>query len=155
MLRLPHSDKARQIEIHLHGNVDWSSLWQRILDWEEVLHLCRLRLDVNAPALGEDYHAHWYSSPIVSEEDEGLWLAQIPLTIQGRSIGKLELSGRCNGEALGEKLVVLSKMVQDFEDNVSLLADGAATTRTNSLVIAVSSLQVTGQQDPDLQCVRQ
>jgi UDP-GlcNAc:undecaprenyl-phosphate GlcNAc-1-phosphate transferase len=155
LLHLPHPDKPRQIEIHLYGNVDWSGLWQRVLDWEEVLHLCRLRLDVNAPAMGEDYHAHWYSCPIVNEEDEGLWLAQIPLTIQGRSIGKLEMSGRCNGEALGEILVVLSKMVQDFEDNVSLLADGAATTRTNSHVTAVSSLRATGQKDPDLQCVRE
>jgi UDP-GlcNAc:undecaprenyl-phosphate GlcNAc-1-phosphate transferase len=127
LLRLLPPDKPRQTETHLHGNADWSGLWQRTLDWEDSLHVCSLRLDVNAPALGEDYHGSWDCGVKPTEEEEGLWWAQFPLMVEGHAIGTLEISGRRNGEAVGDKIVVLARMVQEFEENVSLLADGAAT----------------------------
>jgi len=132
--------------MRLHGNVDWRELWLRILDWDDALNLCGLRLDVNAPALGEGYHARWDRGPEANDEEEGLWRAQIPLTLKGRSIGKLEISGRRNGESLGEKIAVLAKLIQDFEDNVSLLADGPATPRPEPRVSDVSVLQTANRE---------
>jgi len=146
LLRMPHADEPRQIEMRLHGNVDWRELWLRILDWDDALNLCGLRLDVNAPALGEGYHARWDRGPEANDEEEGLWRAQIPLTLKGRSIGKLEISGRRNGESLGEKIAVLAKLIQDFEDNVSLLADGPATPRPEPRVSDVSVLQTANRE---------
>jgi UDP-GlcNAc:undecaprenyl-phosphate GlcNAc-1-phosphate transferase len=126
LLRIPSPNEPRQIEMRLHGSVDWRELWLRILDLEETLNLCCLRLDVNAPALGEGYHARWARGPEMNEEDEALWRAQIPLTFKDRFIGKLEISGRRNGESLGDKIAVLEKMIQEFEDYVSQLADDPA-----------------------------
>jgi UDP-GlcNAc:undecaprenyl-phosphate GlcNAc-1-phosphate transferase len=130
LLRIPSPNEPRQIEMRLHGSVDWRELWLRILDLEETLNLCCLRLDVNAPALGEGYHARWERGPEMNEEDEGFWRAQIPLTFKDRFIGKLEISGRRNGESLGDKIAVLEKMIQEFEDNVSQVADDSATLQS-------------------------
>src|SRR5579875_3758623 len=71
LLRLLPADEPRQMEMHLHGNVNWRELWLQILDWNERLNLCSLRLDVNAPALGEGYHARWDCKPRVTDEEEG------------------------------------------------------------------------------------
>jgi UDP-GlcNAc:undecaprenyl-phosphate GlcNAc-1-phosphate transferase len=151
LMHMPRNDAPRQIEMRLHGNVDWRELWLRILDWDEALNLCCLRLDVNAPALGEGYHARWDRGSESNEEEEGLWRAQIPLTLKGQSIGKLEISGRRNGESLCEKIAVLAKMVQDFEDNVSLLADGPATPWPKLPVSDVSVLQTPSREGPEFQ----
>jgi len=152
LLRVLPPDEPRHVEIHLHGKVDWRELWQRLLAWEEKLSLCSLRLDVNAPALGEGYHARWNRGPEATEEEEAVWRAQIPLTLEGRSIGKLEISGRRNGEPLGDKIAVLAKLVHDFEENISLLADSAATPQLTSLAPSGELiLRETGRNDPALQ----
>jgi len=152
LLRVLPPDEPRHVEIHLHGKVDWRELWQRLLAWEEKLSLCSLRLDVNAPALGEGYHARWNRGPEATEEEEAVWRAQIPLTLEGRSIGKLEISGRRNGEPLGDKIAVLAKLVHDFEENISLLADSAAAPQLTSLAPSGELiLRETGRNDPALQ----
>jgi UDP-GlcNAc:undecaprenyl-phosphate GlcNAc-1-phosphate transferase len=151
LLRMPSPDEPRQIEMRLHGNVDWRELWLRILDWDEALNLCCLRLDVNAPSLGEGYHARWERGHEINEEDEALWRAQIPLTLKGRSIGKLEISGRRKDEALGDKIAVLAKMVQDFEDNVSLLADSSDTPLPPTKLPSGAVLRTADREDPEFQ----
>lgn len=150
LLRMPSPNEPRQIEMRLHGNVDWRELWLRILDWEETLNLSCLRLDVNAPALGEGYHARWERGSETTEEDEGLWRAQIPLTLKGRFIGKLEISGRRNGESLGDKIVVLEKMIQDFEESVTLLADDLTTPRPTFPVPGAPILSAMIRESPEL-----
>jgi UDP-GlcNAc:undecaprenyl-phosphate/decaprenyl-phosphate GlcNAc-1-phosphate transferase len=150
LLRIPSPNEPRQIEMRLHGNVDWRELWLRILDLDETLNLCCLRLDVNAPALGEGYHARWERGGEMSEEEEEVWRAQIPLTFKGRFIGKLEISGRRNGESLGDKITVLEKMVQDFEDNVSQFADAPATPRSTFAVPGAPILSAMLRESPEL-----
>lgn len=149
-LRSPPSDEPRQIEMRLLGNVDWRELWLRILNWDDALNLCSLRLDVNAPSLGEGYHARWDRGSETNEEEEEKWRAQIPLTLKGRSIGKLEISGRRNGEPLGDKIAVLAKMVHDFEANISLIADGSPTPQPAARVSAVAVLPA-GREGPEFQ----
>jgi UDP-GlcNAc:undecaprenyl-phosphate GlcNAc-1-phosphate transferase len=152
LLRMPSPDEPRQIEMRLHGKVDWRELWLRILDWDEALNLCCLRLDVNAPSLGEGYHARWERGNDMNEEEgDALWRAQIPLTLRGRSIGKLEISGRRDGEGLSDKIAVLAKMVQDFEDNVSLLTDSHDTPLPAAQSPTSSILRVAGREDPEFQ----
>jgi hypothetical protein len=147
---MPSPTEARQIEMRLHGSVDWRELWQRILDWEDTLNLSCLRLDVNAPALGEGYHARWERGNEVNEDEEGLWRAQIPLILKGRFIGKLEIGGRRNGESLGDKIAVLEKMIQEFEDNVTLLAEDLATPRSTFSVPGPPILSAMIRESPEL-----
>ncbi len=120
------ADEPRQIEVRLQGTMNWHELWQRVVAWAPSLELCRLRLDVNAPAIGEGYHARWNCGPEAAEEVGELWHARIPLAVKGRTIGELEISGRRGDESIGDKIVVLARMVQDSEWLVSQLIDSVA-----------------------------
>jgi UDP-GlcNAc:undecaprenyl-phosphate GlcNAc-1-phosphate transferase len=151
LVRVLPADRPRQIEMRLQGNVDWRELWLRIIAWDASLHLCCLRLDVNAPALGEGYHARWDCGLGVDEEEAKLWHAQIPLTIKGHTIGKLEMTGRCDSESISDKIAVLEKMIQDFENNVSRLGDDAIPAQTTSPAPAPSLLRAAGREGPEFQ----
>ncbi len=146
---MPAANEPRQIEMRLHGNVDWRELWLRLLEWDVALSLCCLRLDVNAPALGEGYHARWERGTETHEEEEGLWSAQIPLTFKGRSIGKLEVKGSGNGESVGDKISMLAKLVQDFEDNVLLVANRSSMQRPISHLTSASVFRAADREDPE------
>ncbi len=78
LLRVLPPDEPRQIEVRLQGSADWRELWTRILASADALNLYRVRLDVNAPSLGEGYHARWDRAHEAPEEEAGLWRAQLP-----------------------------------------------------------------------------
>src|SRR5205085_264126 len=50
---------SRQIAVHLQGTTEWQRLWVQLTQHAETRRLVYLRLDVNAPALHEGYHARW------------------------------------------------------------------------------------------------
>jgi UDP-GlcNAc:undecaprenyl-phosphate/decaprenyl-phosphate GlcNAc-1-phosphate transferase len=149
LFHMPSANEPRQIEMRLHGNVDWRELWLRLLEWDVALSLCCLRLDVNAPALGEGYHARWERGSDTNEDEEGVWSAQIPLTFKGRSIGKLEVKGSGNGESVGDKISMLAKLVQDFEDNVLLVANRSSMQRPISHLTSASVFRAADREDPE------
>lgn len=151
MLRLPPADQPRQLEIRLHGKVDWRELWLRILAWDTLLHLSSVRLDVNAPALGEGYHARWDRGHGAAEDEDILWHTQLPLTVKGRTIGKLEISGRRDGQSIGDKIALVAQMLQDFEENVSLLTDGSVPLPAVFPIPSSPVLHAAGREDPEFQ----
>jgi hypothetical protein len=99
----------------------------------------------------DGYHACWERGSEPNEDGEGLWHAQIPLVLKGRSLGKLEISGRRKEESLGDKIAILAKMVQDFEDNVSLLAESTVTPQQTSDVSVASLPRTAGWVDQKFQ----
>jgi UDP-GlcNAc:undecaprenyl-phosphate GlcNAc-1-phosphate transferase len=113
--------EAREVEVRLQGSVEWRELWDRILACAPRLNLARLRLDVNAPSLGEGYHALWVRE---HKEEAGLWSVQVPLAAAGRVIGELAVAGSCDREPAWEKIAALARMVQEFEAAASLLTAG-------------------------------
>ena len=88
------------------------------------LNLKAVRLDVNAPALHEGYHARWDRGTADSEELV-LWRADIPLTAGQQAIGRLEIVGYQDAEPVWMKIQTLSRMMQTFETTADLLVNGA------------------------------
>jgi UDP-GlcNAc:undecaprenyl-phosphate GlcNAc-1-phosphate transferase len=124
-LKLPEGKPAREIHVRLHGNVDWKELWLQITACAEQLNLGRARLDINAPALNEGYHARWADgTPGEDFEDAAaLWSAEIPLVARGRTVGRVAVSGRRDEQPIWEKIAILARLVQDFEATVSQLTE--------------------------------
>jgi UDP-GlcNAc:undecaprenyl-phosphate GlcNAc-1-phosphate transferase len=123
--RLPEGKPAREIEVRLHGKIDWKELWLQITACGPQLNLGQARLDINAPAINEGYHARWTGgAPGEDHEDEAtLWRAEIPLVTRGRTIGRVAVAGRRDEQPIWEKIATLARLVQDFEATVSQLTE--------------------------------
>jgi UDP-GlcNAc:undecaprenyl-phosphate GlcNAc-1-phosphate transferase len=107
-------DEPRQIEVRLQGTTDWTRLWKALTDSAAQLDLKELRLDVNAPALHEGYHARWDR---FSEDTEStsLWRAEIPLTVAGLAAGRLEIAGLTDQEPVWLKVATFARIVKELE----------------------------------------
>jgi UDP-GlcNAc:undecaprenyl-phosphate GlcNAc-1-phosphate transferase len=129
-LRGPAEGEARQLEVRLQGSVEWSELWLNITACGQLLNLRTIRLDVNAPAIFEGYHASWQRAQGQADEATS-WRAEIPLVARGQAIGRLQVVGEQDEEPVWQKIATLAKLVQDFELTASQLTHGAwaATTK--------------------------
>ncbi len=106
--------KPRQMEVRLQGNLDWSVLWQNLLARAPWLNLKMVQLNVNAPVLHECYHARWDSGHEQGEEHH-LWRAEIPLTVHGTILGRLEILGESDEESTSKKVAAVVELVEEFE----------------------------------------
>jgi UDP-GlcNAc:undecaprenyl-phosphate GlcNAc-1-phosphate transferase len=115
LLRLRPPGEARQSEVRLQGTADWRELWLRITASAAFLNLCHVRLDVNAPGLGEGYHARWDRGHESAEVEGALWRALIPLAVKGCTIGELDITGRHDEERIENKIAGLARILREFE----------------------------------------
>jgi UDP-GlcNAc:undecaprenyl-phosphate/decaprenyl-phosphate GlcNAc-1-phosphate transferase len=107
-------ESGNQMEVRLQGSGDWNELWRRVIAAAEDSQFKSVCLDVNAPALKEGYHARWGR---VHSDDESpcYWKAQIPLAAAGQIVGRLEVVGLRNGQAIGESIAEVGRLVADLE----------------------------------------
>jgi UDP-GlcNAc:undecaprenyl-phosphate GlcNAc-1-phosphate transferase len=123
--KLPKGKPASEIEVRLHGKVDWKELWLQITACGPQLNLGRARLDINAPAIGESYHAQWTGSLVGEDYEDPVaqWSAEIPLITRGRVVGRVAVAGHRDDQPIWEKIATLARLVQDFETTVSQLTE--------------------------------
>ena len=106
-----------------------------------------IRVDVNAPAVYEGYHAHWHCLGNGSEE-AGEWRAEIPLTVHGQPTGRLEAVGRRGLEPVAVQMATLMEFAESLEATVAKLgksanqaapvANGPAASSTNGQSVTSS-----------------
>ena len=77
------------------------------------LNLQTIGLDVNAPAMHENYHARWDRPG--GPSDSFLWRLEIPLFGNGIPIGRLSVSAERDDQSIADALEVLVKMVEMAE----------------------------------------
>jgi UDP-GlcNAc:undecaprenyl-phosphate GlcNAc-1-phosphate transferase len=118
-----HQGRVHQLEVRLQGSADWNDLWKNVTAFAEQIQLMSVCLDVNAPAIQEGYHARWGKS-IGHAEHPALWRADMPLSAHGQVVGRLEVSGLCDGEPVWEKVALVAKVVEDVELAVAGLTAG-------------------------------
>ena len=117
-LRRPVQEDGRQMIVQLQGSVNWEELWCNLVGGTKHMNLTMMRLNVNAPALHEGYHARWDSRHGAAEEGT-VWSAEIPLIVDGRLIGRLEVIGQPCQQPFREKMETLLKLVEYFEIEAS------------------------------------
>jgi hypothetical protein len=93
------------------------------------MELKTMRLDINAPALHESYYASWENpSDDDSEAGEASWNVSIPLTWQGQTVGRLEVSGGREGMPVWKKIAMLTERVDELELVLFKIADDYGLT---------------------------
>jgi UDP-GlcNAc:undecaprenyl-phosphate GlcNAc-1-phosphate transferase len=126
-LRAPPDGHARESEVRLQGTADWKGLWDALTAEAPGLNLVRLRLDVNAPALHEGYHARWDRCGGEAEAP-GLWRAELPLTAQGQPVGLVQIAGPQDHEPVWQKIAAVARLVENYTATVASLASASLET---------------------------
>lgn len=90
--RLPQGVNGRhQLCSRFHGSREFREAWSTLIDFAERFGLSSLNLNINAPMLGEVYHAHWHRTGDDSERFR--WETRLPLIWHSHEIGSLAVYG--------------------------------------------------------------
>ena len=122
--RMHGNGETRETEVRLQGSADWKELWNELTAFAAQLNLRAIRLDVNAPAIHEGYHAKWHRDNNHSEEGD-LWRAEIPLVAHGQTVGRLELMGQRDDDSYWMKIARLAKLVDRVQ---AVIAESIVTS---------------------------
>ncbi|MGL4552597.1 MAG: hypothetical protein ACRC33_15600, partial [Gemmataceae bacterium] len=110
------SEAGHQVEVRLQGSVDWTELWSRLLACADRGNLSGLVLDVNAPAVQEGYHARWYrAGQGHAAEEADAWYAELPLSVAGKSVGRITVSGERDREPVWRKVAAFAEIAEQIE----------------------------------------
>jgi UDP-GlcNAc:undecaprenyl-phosphate GlcNAc-1-phosphate transferase len=118
---------AHQQEVRLQGTADWTRLWLRLTAEAARRNLSELRLDVNAPALHEGYHARW-DRFVPETEHASEWRAEIPLALGGHDVGRVAIAGPGDADPVWLKLAAFSAVVERFTAELAPAAPAAPAT---------------------------
>lgn len=115
-----------ELAVRLQGTADWAEVWEDVTGCAGPLNLQTVCLDVNAPALQEDYHARWDRAAGGVPETH-LWRLEVPLFGQGQPIGRLTVVGGRDDEPIMDKMLTLSKIIETAEVRVVAITATTAT----------------------------
>jgi UDP-GlcNAc:undecaprenyl-phosphate GlcNAc-1-phosphate transferase len=122
LVRFPVQGRNDGFKYHLQGSIDWGRLWTRLHGKRDELGLCGLCLDVNLPALHENYHANWNQFDDGTSTLEETWRAEIPLSAQGRVFGRISVSGQRDARPMWQKIAELTQISEEFAKTNPLLS---------------------------------
>ncbi len=125
LIQLPRiNDKPsrRPVRDRLTGTRDWDELWDTLTEFAERFDLCSVQLNVNLPALNEEYHVNWDRRERGEQREE--WYTDIPLVSDNVAIGRLRIRGHCASGSVCSWMGDLIAGLKPFETQMlSLLVD--------------------------------
>ncbi|MGI6418814.1 MAG: MraY family glycosyltransferase [Thermoguttaceae bacterium] len=110
------------LEVRLQGSRSWGILWESLTEAGDRYGLSRIHLNINMPAIHENYVATWKSSHWPNPEDT--WSVEIPLKVDSRLAGRLEICGERNGSSPRDQIEAIIDLVEQFESRMASLSHG-------------------------------
>lgn len=134
----PSHEADHDLRVQLQGEGNWEELWEELKVTAQRMGLSRVRLDVNLPAMHEGYYAEWKSRARLTEESAS-WNAIVPLVVNSRSIGRVELSGeRSQNPSFQNWLTSVGELVEEVELRVTYLVQSHNKVSAKPVVVHVS-----------------
>ncbi len=130
LLRVHRRDQVSpdHVTSRLQGNREWERLWEMLVTFAEEHDLSMIQLNVNLPALNEEYHAVWKRKH--SGEPDHMWHTTVPLLVDGLTVGRLRLAGLPLAEtSVCTWMTSLIDGLRDFEEHVVETVQGPSLTR--------------------------
>ena len=97
----------------LMGEHEWEELWFRLLEQTDRYNLTSVYLDVNHPALREDFTAKW-TAPTPADPRRR-WNTELPLLCGGLTVGWLRVSAEHTGDRATDRIADLMETLAEFE----------------------------------------
>jgi UDP-GlcNAc:undecaprenyl-phosphate/decaprenyl-phosphate GlcNAc-1-phosphate transferase len=112
-LRAGNRVRPWELSVRLQGTADWDNVWEDLVGVAKALNLQTICLDVNAPAMDENFLGQWRNS--VAAHQECVWRMEIPLYGNGKWIGRLSLVGERDDQPLLDTLMTVTKIIETAE----------------------------------------
>lgn len=103
------------------GERDWETLWTSLVDFAERFDLSLVQLNVNAPAIGEEYHAVWERKahpPLIR-----MWRTEVPLFSGKLAVGRLTICGTSGNMSTCDWMAELIEGLKPFEMQLNALLE--------------------------------
>ena len=96
------------------GEHEWGELWDRLLRETKVFGLRSVHLDVNHPALREDFSARWTSAAPVGDAQR-VMRADLPLVSAHGPVGWMRITADHSGSRAADRIAHLMDTLTGFE----------------------------------------
>jgi UDP-GlcNAc:undecaprenyl-phosphate GlcNAc-1-phosphate transferase len=117
-----NGNSSSPFHARLTGTRDWEDLWKTLTEYAEHFDLSAVQLNVNLPALNEEYHVNWNRRDRGPERQQ--WTTDIPLIARGITVGRLRISGRSADDSICSWMGDLIAGLKPFEmQMLSLVSD--------------------------------
>ena len=114
---------GRQRLSRLRGTHEWEELWGRLLEQTGRFGLASVELDVNHPALREDFSAGWTKTGGKAADRQRLLRADLPLVGAHGPVGWLRVTAEHTGDRAADRLCDLMGTLTGFETELLDLLD--------------------------------
>jgi UDP-GlcNAc:undecaprenyl-phosphate GlcNAc-1-phosphate transferase len=112
----PHGEVVR-----LQGSKEWEIIWRSLVEFAEKHDLLKIRLGLSLPWLHEDFHARWHRRDVI--DSDKVWQTSLPLAVNGRILGRLDVSGCLTARSVYHELNLLSDLLEGLEPAILKMAD--------------------------------
>jgi len=110
---------ASPVHARLTGTRDWEDLWETLTEYADRFDLTSVQLNVNLPALNEEYHVNWNRRERGPERQQ--WATDIPLIAGGITVGRLKITGRSEDGSICSWMGELIAGLKPFEEQMLVL----------------------------------
>lgn len=118
----------------LMGDHQWEDLWLRLLDECDRYRLTSVYLDVNHPALREDFTAKWVSG--APADPRKSWRTDLPVLCDGQTVGWLRVVAEHSGDRATDRIADLMATLAEFEKELVDLLETVLPERRKSVSAA-------------------
>ncbi|HEV3340439.1 MAG TPA: MraY family glycosyltransferase [Pirellulales bacterium] len=115
-------DDPVEASFRLQGSRPWDEIWEALTEFADKLDLSAIQLDVNLPALAEDFHASWRRPSQRQLEEQ--WKTEIPLWMGSQRIGRLVVSGERRAGSSCAHIERLMDLLEPLETRLIHMAAG-------------------------------
>jgi len=133
--------KVRRMEPKVHvsgvplqGNREWDGVWQPLVEFAEKNGLWRMKLDLNMPWQHEGYHGVWARGEMPDKSEQ--WTVRIPIFCQERSIGRLEIIGRSEGNCQIQSLESFSFLINELQPEIERMVQCLTPAKDSQEAVA-------------------
>ncbi len=110
-------DVAQQRAVRLQGDLEWETIWERLVQFAEEEQLSRLHMDLNVPWLEEGFHGAWQKSRMPDKSER--WTAMLPIFGDGQIAGRIEVMGLAKSEQSLEQMNRLTALIEDITPRIA------------------------------------
>ena len=120
-----HTNLPRHGAVRLQGSHEWERMWESLVESANDYGLTRLKLTIHMPAVHEAFYANWKAPKSVTSASEHVWKTTLPLTLDGESVGVLDVAGLADDEqrSSASQIVQVLEFFEPLEDDIRRVRD--------------------------------